>query len=56
MVGPYPFLFVYEQPWYMSIIWSVVMLGGSYLLAYLLYFFKEALNKRKKVEAINGDN
>lgn len=56
MVGPYPFLFVYEQPWYMSIIWSIVMLGGSYLLAYLLYFFKKTLNKKEKVEAINGNN
>jgi hypothetical protein len=36
MVGPYPFLRVYEQPVYMSIIWFGVILGGAYLLAWLL--------------------
>ncbi len=30
--GPYPFLYVYEQPFYMSIIWAVVVLGGAFLI------------------------
>ncbi len=31
--GPYPFLHVYEQPVYMSVIWFIAIIGGSYLLA-----------------------
>ena len=31
--GPYPFLHVYEQPVYMSIIWFIAIIGGSYLIA-----------------------
>ena len=30
--GPYPFLYVYEQPVYMSLIWAVVVLGGAFLI------------------------
>lgn len=30
--GPYPFLYVYEQPVYMSIIWAVVILGGAFAI------------------------
>ncbi len=30
--GPYPFLYVYEQPLYMSIIWAVVILGGAFAI------------------------
>jgi len=37
MVGPYPFLRVYEQPAYMSAVWFVVILGGAYLLAWALF-------------------
>lgn len=39
--GPYPFLKVYEQPWFMSVLWCVLILGGSYLLANLIYTFKK---------------
>lgn len=34
--GPYPFLRVYDQPFYMSVIWCVLIVGGAYLVAYLL--------------------
>lgn len=33
MEGPYPFLMVYAQPWYASVIWCVVILGIAGLLA-----------------------
>lgn len=33
MTGPYPFLLVYNQPIYASIIWFIIIVGGSYLLA-----------------------
>lgn len=32
ITGPYPFLRVYEQPWYMSIIWVIAILGGAFLI------------------------
>ena len=31
--GPYPFLYIYEQPVWVSCLWVVVMLGGSALIA-----------------------
>lgn len=34
--GPYPFLYVYEQPVYMSIIWAVVILGGAFAITILV--------------------
>lgn len=27
--GPYPFLFVYEQPWYASVLWFIMIVGLS---------------------------
>ncbi|MBE5926602.1 MAG: hypothetical protein E7270_06530 [Lachnospiraceae bacterium] len=33
MEGPYPFLYVYEQSVFESIIWVVVIIGGAYALA-----------------------
>lgn len=31
--GPYPFLYVYEQPWYMSVVWAIVIIGAAYGIA-----------------------
>lgn len=42
MEGPYPFLYVYKQPVYMSVIWFIAIVGGAYLLALAL----RALNAR----------
>ena len=28
--GPYPFLYVYEQPWFMSVRWFVLIVGGAW--------------------------
>lgn len=39
--GPYPFLHVYEQPWWMSVLWCILILGGSYLLSCLIYKLKK---------------
>ncbi|MCH3943309.1 MAG: hypothetical protein WAY93_09825 [Atopobiaceae bacterium] len=33
MVGPYPFLRVYEQPVWASVLWCLLVVGGAYLLA-----------------------
>ena len=34
--GPYPFLMVYKQPIYMSILWIILIDGGAYLLSIAL--------------------
>ena len=33
-IGPYPFLYIYIQPVYMTIIWMVVIFGGAALIAW----------------------
>jgi len=35
--GPYPFLYVYEQPPWMSALWFVLIVGLGWLLAYLTW-------------------
>ena len=35
--GPYPFLHVYEQPVYMSVVWCVVICGLAWVLAFLVW-------------------
>ncbi len=39
--GPYPFLYVHEQPWWQSLLYGVVILGGAYLCAYLLWLLRK---------------
>ena len=33
MEGPYPFLYVYRQPWYVSVMWFLAIPSGAYLVA-----------------------
>lgn len=37
LVGPYPFLHVYEQPIYMSILWCVLILGIALGIAFIVW-------------------
>lgn len=46
--GPYPFLYVYEQPFYMSIIWAVVVLGGAFLITLAVKALANLSLKNKK--------
>lgn len=39
--GPYPFLMVYKQGILMSIIWYLLIVGGAFLLAKVLYKIKK---------------
>ena len=39
--GPYPFLKVYMQPFWISIMWIVVIFGFAYIIAYILKKLKE---------------
>lgn len=41
--GPYPFLKVYKQPIYMSIIWAVVIMGGAFGIGALLRYLNSLL-------------
>ena len=43
--GPYPFLLVYKQPFYMSIIWLVVIMIIVNILAYILIKANRKFNK-----------
>ena len=45
--GPYPFLYVYEQPVYMSFVWLVVILSMAYVLALILRVINGKGNKAK---------
>ncbi len=47
LTGPYFFLEVYENPWYMSIVWVVVVLGMAALLSWLLLLINRAIGKRR---------
>lgn len=44
--GPYPFLMVYKQGIIMSIIWSVLIIGGSYVISILLNLLNTKIQKR----------
>ena len=39
--GPYPFLYVYEQPLWMSIIWFAIVVGGAAGISYLIARMKK---------------
>jgi hypothetical protein len=47
MKGPYPFLHVYEQPVYMSVIWLAVILAGAYLIARLIALAGSAASRAR---------
>ncbi len=44
MHGPYPFLYVYEQPFYASILWAVAIFAVAFILA----FITDKIKNRKK--------
>jgi len=43
--GPYPFLLVYEQPWYVSVMWFFLIPGGAWVVALLLKKCKNRVEK-----------
>lgn len=46
--GPYPFLQVYNQPIYMSVIWFIVIVGGAFGLGKLIMWIKN--KQENKIE------
>lgn len=41
--GPYPFLYVYEQPLWMSFVWFIIVFGGASLISYLIAKIKNPI-------------
>lgn len=50
ITGPYPFLEVYNQAWYLTVLYIVGILGFDYLLIYLLSLPSLILSKRAAKE------
>lgn len=46
--GPYIFLMVYSQPWYMSVIWCIVILGIAGVLAFVVWGLHNLIYKKKR--------
>ncbi len=44
--GPYPFLYIYDQPLGESVLWCVGILGGTYAIGFLLAMAKKAVDRR----------
>ena len=45
--GPYPFLRVYKQPWYMSIMWIFIIYIGNYYIAKLILYLNQLSANRE---------
>ena len=43
--GPYPFLMVYKQGVIMSIVWFILIIGGSYIISLLLNYLNKKLKR-----------
>lgn len=54
--GPYFFLLVYSQPWYMSVLWCVIVLGINGFLAFMVWRLHQFFYKRNKMDAIQKCN
>ena len=48
MYGPYPFLHVYEQPVYMSFLWTVIILGMAYVIGWGLWKINHRVYEKTK--------
>lgn len=46
--GPYPFLYVYEQPVWASVVWYVVILGLAWALAYLVWWLAQRFSDARE--------
>lgn len=44
--GPYPFLRVYKQPWFMSVIWFLIMSGVALGSAVLIGWLRERMGRK----------
>ena len=49
LYGPYPFLYVYRQPVYLSVLWCVLILGIAYCTGWGLYRINNKVYKRREL-------
>lgn len=45
--GPYPFLKVYDQSIFMSILWTIIIVGGAFGIGKLIQIIKNNIEKKK---------
>lgn len=50
MAGPYPFLYVHEQPVWMSFMWFALILGGAFAIGAVFACVKQVPGKTKGLE------
>ncbi len=43
--GPYPFLMVYKQPAWASVLWIIIIIGGTFGLAKIIAFLNSKISK-----------
>ena len=48
--GPYPFLYVYEQPVYMSVLWFFIIVGFALFISFGVYLAQRGRRKRPVTE------
>lgn len=51
MSGPYPFLHVYEQPVWLSILWTVVILSGAFAISWFTLRLNQKSPKKQAAQA-----
>lgn len=44
-IGPYPFLYIYIQPVYMTIIWMIVIVGGAEMIAWGTHALNQCVSR-----------
>lgn len=43
--GPYPFLFVYEFPWFVIMLFLIAVMGIAFLISWIIWLFNKKLKK-----------
>lgn len=51
--GPYPFLYVYFQPWWATVLWMIAIVVLSYLIACFVYICSKTKRKNTNKGGIN---
>lgn len=54
--GPYPFLMVYSQPWYASVLWCIAILGIAGVIASVVRSINNSIYRRQRVLLSDKNN
>ena len=44
-MGPYPFLYIYIQPVYMTVVWVIVIIGGAEMISWGMHALNQCITK-----------